>query len=222
MSYDFLADREEPTIALVPDARYPVQLRQTLIAIQHFLDSGIKPENILLAGDSAGGILIHGVLSHLLHPLEGMPKLTLTSPLGGAYMLSLWAKLIDKSGSLHANDGNGDFLDGRSLNYWGQKVLEGVPRSVIPYLEPNSAPVGWLDGVDKHVKRLLISAGAVEALRGEIAKYAAVITKYHKDVTFIVQENGAHNDPYNDFLVGEKDLGNLTPLVLEWMDQTFS
>ncbi|KAF9555673.1 alpha/beta-hydrolase [Agrocybe pediades] len=208
---------------LIPDAPYPTQLKQTILAIQHILDSGVKPENIQLVGDSAGGVLIHGVLSHLLHPLEGLPKLELSSPLGGGYMLSIWAKMVDERGSLYTNDGNGDFLDGRSLNYWGRKVLDGVPASVIPYLEPNNVPEGWLSGADRYMKRLLISAGGVEALRDEIIKYAAVVEKYHKDVTFIVQENGAHNDPYTDFLVGEaeKDLGNLTPIVIEWIEKSF-
>jgi len=204
----------------IPDAPFPTQLEQTVVAIQHLLDSGVRPENIQLVGDSAGGTLIHSILMHLKHPLDGIPKLNLSAPLGGGFMLSLWAKLVDKDGCLHTNEGHGDFLNGRTLNYWGSKCLEGVPKAVVPYLEPNSAPEDWLEGSDKYIKRILITAGGVEALRDEIIKYANTIKKYHKDVTFIVQENGAHNDPYTDFLVKEKNIGKLTATILDWIDET--
>lgn len=180
------------------------------------------PQNIHLVGDSAGGALIHGILSNMLHPLEGLPKLHLSSPLGGAFMMSPWTRMVDKDGCLYTNNGKGDFLDAQSIIKWGSIVVDGVPESIIPYLEANSAPSNWLEGMEKLVKRVMITGGGAETLRDEIIKYASVVKKHHKDVTFVVQENGIHNDPYMDFYTGREDLGNLTPLILEWLGDGFS
>lgn len=205
--------------ALVPDAPFPTQLKQAIAAVQHLIDSGVKPENLQLVGDSAGGALIHGILSHMLHPLEKTPKLELSGPLGGALMISPWTRAVNEENVLFANDGYGDFLNARTIIRWGALVVHGVPESIIPYLEGNNTPERWLDGVDRLVKRIMITGGAAETLRFEIEKYAGIVEKHHKDVTLVVQANGIHNDPYLDQFAGIKNLGNLTPLILDWMDK---
>jgi len=208
------------SVALVPDRPFPTQLKQGVLAIQHLLKAGVAPGNIQIVGDSAGGTLIHETLSHVLHPLPGVPELSLTAPLGGVYMMSPWVRLVDKDKrSLYTNDNKGDLLTGEALNYLGSEVLRDVPKESIPYLEPNSAPPKWLSGVDQCVRRVLVSAGGVECLRDEIIKYQDTLKEHHKDVTFILQSNGIHNDPYWDFATQEKDLGELTPRILDWLDE---
>ena len=183
------------------------------------MNLGVKPENIQIFGDSAGGTLIHETLSHMLHPVAGVPELSLSAPLGGVYMMSPWVRLVDKDRQfLYSNDNKGDVLTGNIINYWGSEVFRNTPKEATPYLEPNSAPSMWLDGVDRQVKRVLISAGGVECLRDEIIKYQNRFKKHHKDVTFILQANGVHNDPHWDFVTNEKDLGELTPQILDWVD----
>ena len=211
-------------LALVPDAPFPTQLKQGVLAIQYLIELGAKPENIQILGDSAGATLIHEILSHFLHPVEGVPELSLSAPLGGVYMMSPWVRLVDKDRKyLYTNeDSNDDMMNGKLLNYWGREVLRDEPEEAIPYLEPNSAPTMWLDGIDKWVKRVLISAGGLECLRDEIIKYQDGFKEHHKDVTFILQENGIHDDPYWDFGTHEKNLGELTPRVLEWLDENFT
>jgi acetyl esterase/lipase len=208
------------TSALVPDAMFPVQLKQAVLSIQRLLTLGYEPNNIHLVGDSAGGALIHQVLSHILHPVEDVPKLTLTSPLGGVYMMSPWTRLVHGKGSrLHINDGRGDVIVSSTGTYWGSKVLDGAKPSAIPYLDAASAPKDWLQGVDKYVKRILISAGDLEILRDAIVDYGKHIGEHLKDTTIIVQENGIHDDPFLDFVVGEKKLGSLTPKILDWLEE---
>ena len=208
-------------LALVPDRPFPTQLKQAVLAIQHLIKMGVKPENIQIFGDSAGATLVHETLSHILHPVPGVPELSLSAPLGGAYMMSPWARLVDEDKKyLYGNENRGDLCSGKLLNYWGTKVLRGEPKEAIPYLEPNSAPTMWLDGVeDRCVRRVLISAGEVEVLRDEIIRYQDTFQKHHKDVTFILHANGIHDDPYWDFGTGEKDLGELTPRILDWFDE---
>ena len=202
---------------------FPAQLRQAVLSIQHLFTLGFEPENIQLVGDSAGGALIHQVLSHILHPVEGVPKLTLTSPLGGAYMMSPWTRLVDGEGSLlHSNDGRGDVMTASIGTYLGSKVLAGAKPFTVPYLEAASAPKDWLQGVDTCVRRLLISAGDLEFLRDEIVHYGKRVEEYLKDTTIIVQENGIHDDPLLDLLAGEKNLGSLTPKILDWLEEGFA
>ncbi|KIM41817.1 hypothetical protein M413DRAFT_445032 [Hebeloma cylindrosporum] len=225
-----LKKRGKPTGAailnysLVPDQMFPIQLKQTVLAIQHLIDSGAKPQNIQLVGDSVGGTMIHQVLSHILHPVEGVPILKLSGPLGGGYMMSPWTRMLDTPDNCLITDreGKGDFLTRRVGLYWANKVIDGVPESAYPYLNANTAPTGWLDGVDKHIKRILITAGEMEVLRDEILKYSKAVAKYHPETTTIVHENGIHIDPLFDFLVGDDARGTLTPKILEWLDEGFS
>lgn len=210
----------ESTLALVPDGPFPTQLKQAILAIQHLINMGAKPENIQILGDSAGGTLFHEVFSHILHPVPGVPELSLTAPLGGVYMMSPWVRLVDKDRQyVYSYDYKGDMMAGKPINYWGTEVLQNAPKDAIPYLEPNSAPPMWLNGVDRCVKRVLISAGGVECLRDEIIRYQDRFQEHHKDVTFILQANGVHDDPYWDFLTQERDLGELTPQILDWLDE---
>lgn len=135
-------------------------------------------------------------------------------------MMSPWVRLVDKDRQyLYSNDNKGDMVTANRINYWGSEVLRDAPKEAIPYLEPNSAPPTWLNGVDKCVKRVLISAGGAECLRDEIIKYEATFQEHHKDVTFVLQANGIHDDPFWDFATHEKDLGELTPQILDWLDE---
>ena len=199
---------------------FPVQLKQAVLSIQRLLTLGFEPKNIYLVGESAGAALIHQVLSHLLHPVEGLPELTLTTPLGGVYMMSPWTQL-GKGSRFQINDGK-DVIPSSTGVYWGSKVLDGAKPSAIPYLVAASAPEDWLQGIDKCVKRMLITAGDMELLRDDIVDYGKHVQKYLEDTTIIVQENGIHADPFLDFLVGEKKLGSLTPKIMDWLEEGFA
>ncbi|KDR74062.1 hypothetical protein GALMADRAFT_599655 [Galerina marginata CBS 339.88] len=206
--------------SLVPDATFPTQLKQIVLAIQHLIKSGVTPGNIQLVGDSAGALLIHQVLSHILHPVDGVPKLTLTAPLGGVFMMSPWVITLDDN-IYHTNDGAGDILSASALLYWGTKIHEGVPPLAKPYLNATGAPEGWLKGIDKIVKRILISDGAVEVLRDAVIKYSTSVKKYHKNAVLFMQDFGAHDETFIIFFAGEQD-HKLTPFLLDWLDQGFS
>jgi acetyl esterase/lipase len=205
--------------SLVPDATFPTQLKQAVLAIQHLINSGVKPENIQLAGDSAGGLNIHQVFSHILHPVDGVPKLKLSAPLGGAYMMAPWVTTIDDE-VLHTNDEAGDVLTASALIYWGRKIHEGLPTLAKPYLNANGAPKDWLKGLDKVVKQILISAGDVEVLRDAVIKYFKTVEKDHKNVTLFLHDKGAHDETFLLFFTGDED-SKLSPLLLDWLEQGF-
>jgi acetyl esterase/lipase len=55
--------------SLTPEQPYPCQLIQAVEGLRHLLeDQSIQAENIILAGDSAGGHLIASLLTHIVNP----------------------------------------------------------------------------------------------------------------------------------------------------------
>jgi acetyl esterase/lipase len=206
--------------ALVPSATFPTQLQQAVVAIEHLVSTGVQPQNMLITGDSAGGNLVLQVISHILHPLDGVRPLKLSSPFRGIYLMSPWVTLTGTEGSLTSNDGS-DIIGPKCMNYWGRQVLEGVPMSYLPYIEPSQAPETWFKSMNTVVDRVLITAGSAECLRDPIEVFAKQICRGHDGATFWMQENGVHIDPFFDFFVKKVKLGTLTPSILEWFATGF-
>lgn len=50
-----------PDYRLAPEARFPAQIEDSLLAYRHLLDQGYAPDRIAIAGDSAGGNLTYMV-----------------------------------------------------------------------------------------------------------------------------------------------------------------
>ncbi|KAF8174890.1 hypothetical protein BJ912DRAFT_41338 [Pholiota molesta] len=111
----------------------------------------------------------------MLHPVKDVPELTPSSPLGGAYMMSPWARLRDTPAQVLKTDreGRGDFLTRRTGLYWASKVLEGVPESAFPYLDLNTAPEDWLKGAEKCV--------GGSSFRREVQRFCGMNSSVRKD-----------------------------------------
>ncbi|TFK35740.1 Alpha/Beta hydrolase protein, partial [Crucibulum laeve] len=190
--------------SLIPGAAFPTQLSQAVLAIKHLLNLGMVPENIHLAGSSAGGNLVLQVLSHMLHPLPEVPELPL-GRLGSVYLLSPWVILYPPSSSTRKRNESTDVLDVQTLNRWGRQVLTSVASptqpDVLPYLEPSKAPPAWFTGLGKLVNRLLITAGGGECLVDEIAEFATRLQKERIQIRYFHQPGGVYNDPYMDFII---------------------
>lgn len=89
---------------LVPSARFPTQMRQAAAGLRHLLvEHGIRPGQLVVGGDSAGGNLTLQLLGHLLHPYfptaataeeagaeaeAHSTTIHLTEPLAGAFLVS--------------------------------------------------------------------------------------------------------------------------------------
>ncbi|VDC03389.1 unnamed protein product [Peniophora sp. CBMAI 1063] len=83
-------------IALAPKASFPSQLRQAIAALAYLLAQGTKASNIVLVGDSAGGNLILQLVSHILHPMAGLPPPPILSkPLAAIVLVSPWTSYSD-------------------------------------------------------------------------------------------------------------------------------
>ena len=87
-----------PSYTLSPHARYPTQLGQGLEVLEYLVSTENKAlSNVVIGGDSAGGNLVLGILSHLSHPhpshLSHLPLRLHPDEsrcLAGALLLSPW------------------------------------------------------------------------------------------------------------------------------------
>ena len=91
---------------LAPEHIFPAQLNDTLSAYRWLLSSGHRPDNIILAGDSAGGCLVASALLALRDNAERLPA--------AAVMLSALTDL-EAGGDSYANCAAQDPIHNRKL-----------------------------------------------------------------------------------------------------------
>ncbi|KAF5389264.1 hypothetical protein D9757_003537 [Collybiopsis confluens] len=166
-------------LALHP-AKFPTQLAELTTALNQLISSGVSPENIVLAGDSAGGNLIVQLIQHTMRPFPGIPTSPFSSEnadtprkeLGGIWLISPWISLGSPTPS-YARNTHYDWVSAAVFNYWGATATAGVPELHIPYINPSSASL--LSGVEKITSRVLITAGSHECLFDDAVAIDAMI-----------------------------------------------
>lgn len=219
---------------------FPTQLKQLIHALHHLNKTlGIPLEHIQVVGESAGGALILQLLSHALHPLEGVPSLEMqssngtTSKLGGACIMSPWVSLTGDTGS-HMENSDSDVLPTRSWKYLGEQTLlplsletDSEYEKIKPYLEALKSPGAWFDGIDKVVKRIMVTVGEKECLRDDVLEVVKKLQQGVQDdegdrrdefLIPVVHENGVHNDQYLDFMAGQGGSDELTSQIIHWLE----
>lgn len=148
------------TYDLAPHATYPTQLTQAVEALRYILgNTGLQPSQILLGGDSAGGNLVMGVLSHLAHPHPDIKKIQLKESLAGVACIAPWTSL-DESNSDHPIYFGGDLLTPAVSKPWSRAYLGGRERDY--YTDASDAPTSWLEVLP--VNKILILGGESEVL----------------------------------------------------------
>jgi acetyl esterase/lipase len=217
--------------ALAPEHPFPKQLRQTIAALQHLLDLGVSPSNIIIGGDSAGGNLSLQLASQLLHPHPSLPTLHLPShastesdvnsgkfpePFGGMLLISPWLEYNTDAPSFARNDAR-DVLPLNSWQVFADIVRPGIVPALHNHLEPGIAPRGWWKGLGRVFPRILITAGEHEGIVDPIEKTGAVIAEEVKDTTVFVLPGGVHEDFIDAFASGEGERGDDYKLVVSWL-----
>lgn len=109
---------------LAPESPFPAALDNAVAAYRVLLDKGFKPENIVIAGDSAGGGLALALLVDIRENSLPMPA--------GAYLLSPWTDLTHSFASHETKRlvdviVNRDFLELMASLYAGENDRES-PR----------------------------------------------------------------------------------------------
>jgi acetyl esterase/lipase len=201
---------------LYPTAKFPTQLIQAVSALEHLFSRGIKPADLYLVGDSAGGALILQILSHLLHPYPNVPKLELDQPFCGIFLMSPWVSLSTSSPSFITNS-DSDVLPKETWGYLASGITKDLPETGVPYLEALRAPDHWWNDLKNCVKRICIYAGEVECLRDDILTLAEKLKQDHDSIDIMVQKGGVHTDPYLNRLAGEKDDVEVKEFILRFL-----
>jgi epsilon-lactone hydrolase len=133
---------------LAPEHPFPAPVEDTVAAYRFLLDSGIRPERIVLAGDSAGGGLVVGALLAIRE--AGLPL-----PACG-WCISPWVDMEALGQSFNDRAAADPTVQKATIQMMAQWYLGGAdPR------HPHAAPIhGDLRGLPP----LLIQVGAAETL----------------------------------------------------------
>ncbi|KAK0433883.1 Alpha/Beta hydrolase protein [Armillaria borealis] len=205
---------------LVPDAVYPSQLIDANQAIDKLLRTGVDPQNLVLAGDSAGGNLILQIFSHILHPRPNIPESPRPQiPCLGALLISPWVCLAGDE-SFNINDPY-DLISARTYRSWGNTVLQHADTQ---FVDPVglAAPKNWFDGIHELVRKVLVTSGAKECM---YTAHERLVEDYlkttHPDVEFVVTDGarGVHDDMLFDFVIPGEKAKNLSPttaVIVDW------
>ncbi|PFH50371.1 hypothetical protein AMATHDRAFT_145239 [Amanita thiersii Skay4041] len=206
---------------LYPDALFPIPLKQAVLGLKHLLeDLGVSPQNIHLTGDSAGGNLVLQVISHTLHPVDGVPRITLSSPLRGAYLISPWILLADTQ-KYPSYACKHDIINRSIATKWGRAILQDIPDVYTPYIQALKAPKTWFRGADQVVDRVLMTTGDLDLLRDTITEFEPLVRMHHPHVDLTVQRNGIHDGPFFDFLLDGSPPSEVTLSSLHWFADGF-
>ena len=155
------------TYTLTPHATYPTQFREAVEALRYVLeDLGRSPSEVILVGDSAGANLCLAILSHLSHPSQDAPELTITEPLKAIVLMSPWISFRHDWPSMKTNEHKD--IDAREVTErWSKDYLSGVFTNY--YAEALEAPETWWECA--LVKQSLVLAGADEVLLDPITAW---------------------------------------------------
>jgi acetyl esterase/lipase len=225
---------------LTPQARFPAQMCQAASGLAHLLRGGIRPSQLVVGGDSAGGNLVAQLLSHLLHPYPPAERIVLDEPLAGAFLVS---PLVSQDMLARS------FVDGRPCDMLSEGIFDN-PRREMFYEKPSGlfgvlfpnwglvetqefrqgkewALMGdvdekWLDRMGNIVRKVYVTCGKHEILRDQGIDIAERIRARNADVEvkLEVAEKEAH-----DFILleGQRQVaGDATRRMRSWFSSVWS
>lgn len=204
---------------LAPQAVYPNQLSQAASLINYLLKRESRsPADLVLAGDSAGGNLLAGLISHLLHPHPSVPAIELNgTPFRAVMFLSPWVS-FDGSHASYTRNAQSDMFDYAPLATWASAFLGPNQRQGIrlgdSYSEPLIAETTWWNGAHKVVGEVLIWGGGGEILIDGIKAFAEKFAEGWAGgggalgkVKTVVEPRMCHEEMIVDVILGYKVKG---------------
>jgi acetyl esterase/lipase len=133
---------------LAPEHRYPAALDDCAAAYRWLLESGVDASSVAIAGDSAGGGLVLGVLLRARDAGLAMPAC--------AVCFSPWTDLGGTGASLTGNDGRCAMFRPQNIPDFAAVYLGGRPATD-PYASPAFADLAGLPP-------MLVQVGSTELL----------------------------------------------------------
>ncbi|KAK3948907.1 Alpha/Beta hydrolase protein [Pseudoneurospora amorphoporcata] len=215
---------------LAPEARYPVQLAQAADALAYLLlDLGVRPRDLVIGGDSAGGNLASQIMSHLLHPHPDAREIALPhgERIAGVFAVSPWvsARTDDRS-----------MADNALIDMLSPGIMEKVNRELLGnhdqynaekkrgcgWAMPADVDTGaWYKGLGKFLERLYVTVGTQEVFRDQSLVLAEGIRRTNPDIDVMLEERW---DEAHDFILlegGRKEDGSATRRMRRWVEGVF-
>ncbi|KAB8079671.1 Alpha/Beta hydrolase protein [Aspergillus leporis] len=204
------------TYTLAPQATYPTQLRQAVEGLRYVVEQTKRsPGQILLGGDSAGGNLVGGVLSHLAHPHPAIGPVDLSEHLRGAVMIAPWTSM-ETDYSTQPIDSRGDLITPAVAGPWASAYLGTSKRDY--YTDLSTAPTDWYTMFP--VKKVLVCAGGSEILYPIIQEFVAKFKEGFPDVEFCVGHREGHVAPIYNLYIGDQTETEQGKRVKSWLRET--
>ncbi|MDA1075152.1 MAG: alpha/beta hydrolase [Proteobacteria bacterium] len=161
---------------LAPEHPYPAALDDALAAYQRLLSNGIKPEQIVIAGDSAGGGLSLACLLALKEAGLPLPA--------GAMLLSPWTDLTGSGASIKSRADADPMVSARLLDPM-VALYKGDQPADLPRLSPL---FGDLSGLPP----LLIQVGDAEILLDDSTRLSERAKAAGVDATLQIYDGAFH------------------------------
>lgn len=161
---------------LTPENPFPAQLEDAQAAYHWLLSTGIAPQHIVVAGDSAGGNLALALILALRDAQQSLPAL--------AFCLCPWTDMDSSYESLSRNEPC-DWIERRMVIQWGQWFCNGADPHH-PLISPLYADLRGLPPV-------YIQAGEAEVLIDMIRAFVRKAQEQGAPVSLEVWEQMNHD-----------------------------
>jgi monoterpene epsilon-lactone hydrolase len=161
---------------LAPENVFPATLNDTLTAYRWLLNQGTAPEQIVLAGDSAGGGLLLALLQTLRESKRAMPA--------GAVLLSPWTDLVGTVPSRTTREAADPIFSAQTMNVLAS-LYAGTQEKHHPLISPIYADLHGLPP-------LRIDVGRDEILLDDSLQIAEHARAVHVPVELVVWDGMWH------------------------------
>ncbi|TGO57971.1 hypothetical protein BCON_0060g00450 [Botryotinia convoluta] len=191
-------------LASSPGGRFPAALQDAITSFSYLAETmGIKAENIVVSGDSAGGNLAMALLRYLHdNPNAGLPN-----P-GCAWLWSPWVDPVSTiiEGIFHASPhSRTDYLN-EGFGIWGAKGLTPLEGTGVELSHPNISFVG---NPFKSPTPLFFSAGECEVLFDDVVRVHNQFTEAGNKTELQIEEGAVHDIILIGNLLGFKEEARL-------------
>jgi len=158
---------------LSPEHRFPTQLEDALNAYRWLLENGVDPDQLIFAGDSAGGNLTLALLLAAREAKLPLPALAVALSPPTDFETDLTGR------------GNFDWIEKRMLEQWADWFCDSAERR-----NPLVSPL-WADL--RGLPPIYIQAGRAEILHDSIQVFADRAQKQGADVVLEAWEDMTHD-----------------------------